>query len=96
MGYSSPQSLIDMINQGAIVNCPAKDVARANNIFGPDLASVRGKSRKGKIKAHMPLRRKSQFRQVEVKLPNTLTAHNFHTHRTAIISPVLHDMSLIF
>jgi hypothetical protein len=52
MGYPSPQSLIDMINQGAIVNCPvtAKDVARANNIFGPDLASVRGKTRKGKIK----------------------------------------------
>ena len=42
MGYPSPQSLIDMINQGAIVNCPvtAKDVARANNIFDPDLASV--------------------------------------------------------
>ena len=52
MGYPSPQSLIDMINQGAIVNCPvtAKDVARANNIFGPDVASVRRKSRKGKVK----------------------------------------------
>ena len=42
-----------MINQGAtFVNCPvtAKDIVRANNIFGPDLASVLGKKRKVKIK----------------------------------------------
>jgi hypothetical protein len=47
LGYPSPQSIIDMINNGAIINCPvtAKDVARANKIYGPDLASLRGKSR---------------------------------------------------
>jgi hypothetical protein len=50
LGYPSPQSIIDMINNGAIINCPvtAKDVARANKIYGPDLASLRGKSRKQK------------------------------------------------
>ena len=33
MGYPGPKSLIDMINQGAIINCPvsAKDIARANS-----------------------------------------------------------------
>jgi hypothetical protein len=39
---SSPASLIDMINQGVIINCPfsSKNVADANSIFGPDLAFI--------------------------------------------------------
>jgi hypothetical protein len=51
MGYPGPKSLIDMINQGAIINCPvsAKDIARANSIYGPDLASLKGKTRKQKV-----------------------------------------------
>jgi hypothetical protein len=37
-----------MINQGVIVNCPfsSKNVADANTIFGPDLASIRGKTKR--------------------------------------------------
>jgi len=48
---SVPQSLIDLINQGAIINfrLSAKDIARANNIYGPDLAFIKGKSRKKKV-----------------------------------------------
>jgi hypothetical protein len=39
------------------------------------------------------LRRKSQFRQGDRA---THSPHTIFTHRTAIISPMLHDMSLIF
>ena len=48
LGYPSPASLIDMINQGVIVNCPfsSKNVADADTIFGPDLASIRGKTKR--------------------------------------------------
>ena len=51
LGHPNPRSLIEMINNGSIVNCPvtAKDVARAYKIFGPDLASLRGKTRKSKM-----------------------------------------------
>jgi len=51
LGYPSPRSLMDMLNNGSIINCPitSKDIARANQIFGPDLGSVRGKTRKQKI-----------------------------------------------
>ena len=39
-----------MINNGSIVNCPvtAKDVAKDYQIFGPDLESLRDKTRKSK------------------------------------------------
>lgn len=52
LGYPSPQSLVDLINAGGIINCPvtAHDVARAKAIFGPDLGALRGKSRKKKVK----------------------------------------------
>jgi hypothetical protein len=52
LGYPSPQSLIAMINSGSIINCPvtAHDVARAKEIFGPDLGALCGKSRKKKVK----------------------------------------------
>jgi hypothetical protein len=48
LGYPSPRSMIDMINNGTIINCPvtSKDISRAHQIYGPDLASLRGKSRK--------------------------------------------------
>jgi hypothetical protein len=51
LGYPSSQSLIDMLNTGAIVNAPvtAKDVARATRIFGPSLGTIRGKTRKNKV-----------------------------------------------
>jgi hypothetical protein len=50
LDHPSPRSLIEMINNGSIVNYPvtAKDVARAHKIFGPDLESLRGKTRKSK------------------------------------------------
>lgn len=53
MGYPSPQSLIDMLNAGSIINCPvsSKDVARAQKIYGPDLGALRGKSKRHKVKS---------------------------------------------
>jgi hypothetical protein len=40
-----------MMNSGSIIYCPvtAKDISRAIKIYGPDLAAIRGKSRKLKI-----------------------------------------------
>jgi len=48
LDHPSPRSLIDMINNGSLVNCSvtAKDVARAYHIFGPDLESLRTENRK--------------------------------------------------
>jgi len=53
LAYPSPKSLVDAVNSGAIINVPvaAKAVVRAEKIFGPDLAAVRGKSRKRKAPA---------------------------------------------
>jgi hypothetical protein len=46
MGYPSPAALINMINKGSIVNCPvtAKDVQRATEIYGPEVAALRGRT----------------------------------------------------
>jgi hypothetical protein len=46
LAYPSPKSLVDILNTGSVINAPvsSKDVARATKIFGPDLASLRGKS----------------------------------------------------
>jgi hypothetical protein len=46
LGYPSPRSVIDMINNGTLTECPvtAKDVARAYEIYGPDVGALRGKT----------------------------------------------------
>jgi len=51
LGYPSPGALIKSINNGSIVDCPvtAQDVSRSVQIFGADLASVRGKTTKRSI-----------------------------------------------
>lgn len=46
LGYPSPQSVINTINSGAIINCPvtAQHIRNAYALFGPDVAALRGKS----------------------------------------------------
>jgi hypothetical protein len=46
LGYPSARSAIEMINNGSLINCPvtAQDMLRAYKIYGPDLASLRGKT----------------------------------------------------
>jgi hypothetical protein len=46
LGYPTPANLIKMINAGAIVDCPvaAQAVCNAYDMYGPDLAAVRGKT----------------------------------------------------
>jgi hypothetical protein len=46
LGYISPSELMKMIRVGAISNCPVviNDVLRAEEIYGADLASVKGKT----------------------------------------------------
>ena len=45
-GYASPGQLVKLISQGKIhnVNITAHDVARATDIWGPDLGSLKGKT----------------------------------------------------
>ena len=53
LGYPSTADMIKMISTGAILNCPVTvaDIKRAINIYGPDLASLKGKTvtRKSRI-----------------------------------------------
>jgi hypothetical protein len=46
MGYPSTKQAIDLIQSGSIYNCPvtAHDIIRAERIFGPDIASLKGKT----------------------------------------------------
>jgi hypothetical protein len=50
LGFASPQSVVRMINQGCIINCPvtAKAIEHAYKIFGPDVATLRRKSKQRK------------------------------------------------
>jgi hypothetical protein len=45
-GYPSTGDIIKMISNGVILNCPVTiaDVKRAIDIYGPDLASLKGKT----------------------------------------------------
>ena len=49
-GLTSNAEMIRMINSGGILNCPftVHDVHRANKIYGPDIASLKGKQKKTK------------------------------------------------
>ncbi len=46
LGYPSPRSVISMIRHGLIRNCPvnSRDIVNALEIYGPDLATLRGKT----------------------------------------------------
>jgi hypothetical protein len=46
MGLPSVASLVKLINSGSILNCPvtAHDVLRAQDIWGPDIGSLKGKT----------------------------------------------------
>ena len=46
LGYPTPRDMVELLVSGSIVNCPytAKDVARAEHIYGPAAASLKGKS----------------------------------------------------
>ena len=50
LGYPATRVLLDMVRSGLIQNYPvtAADIHRALAIYGPDLASLRGKSRRSK------------------------------------------------
>ena len=52
MGYPSNKDAIEMIERGAILDCPVtvQDIVRAQNIFGTDIASLKGKSTHKKSK----------------------------------------------
>jgi len=47
LGYPSIQSLVKLIKAGGILNCPVTihDVYRAHSIWGPDIASLKGKTK---------------------------------------------------
>ena len=51
LGYPSVAALIQMINSGSIINCPvtAQDIARAHDIYGPELGVLKGKATKQRI-----------------------------------------------
>ena len=51
LGYPSVTSLVQLINAGSIINCPvtARDIARAYDIYGPELGILKGKSTKQRI-----------------------------------------------
>jgi hypothetical protein len=46
VGYPSPKDFKHMVSSNMIKNCPviSTDVANANTIFGPDLATLKGKT----------------------------------------------------
>jgi len=50
LGYPSVQSLVKLIKAGGILNCPVTihDLYRAHSIWGPDLASLKGKTKSSK------------------------------------------------
>ena len=52
LGYPSSRDMIKMIVKGMMINIPitAKYVIRANDIYGPDVASLKGKTVKKKCK----------------------------------------------
>ena len=49
-GLTSNAEMIRMINSGGILNCPftAHDVHQANKIYGPNIASLKGKQKRTK------------------------------------------------
>ena len=50
LGYPSVQSMVKLIKAGGILNCPVTihDLYRAHSIWGPDLASLKGKTKTSK------------------------------------------------
>jgi hypothetical protein len=50
LAYPSPDDLVKLIRNGGIINCPvtAHDVARAIQIYGPDIGSLKGKTKRSK------------------------------------------------
>ncbi len=53
LGYPSTRDIIKMITKGMMINLPitAKDVIRSERIYGPDVASLKGKTvKKGLVK----------------------------------------------
>jgi len=74
LGYPSPRSVIDMINNGTLTECPvtAKDVARAYEIYGPDVGALRGKTT---ITPSIPYKGKILPRTVQAE-PNLQRRHH--------------------
>ena len=52
MGYPSIPDAIDMVKSGSILECPVtvQDIIRAQEIFGPDIAVLKGKTTRKKSK----------------------------------------------
>ena len=47
LGYPSSKDLIELVETGGILNCPvtAHDIRRAERIYGPDIPSLKGKTK---------------------------------------------------
>jgi hypothetical protein len=52
VGYPSNKDFNNMVRSNMIKNCPviSKSVSEANKIFGPDIASMKGKNNKAKAR----------------------------------------------
>lgn len=51
LGYPSVRDMVKLIVKGGIINCPVTvdDIVRAEKLFGPDVASLKGKTTKRKV-----------------------------------------------
>ena len=89
LAYPAEDAAINAINKGAIINTPitAHDIHRANKIFGPDLASLRGKTHKHP--SH-PIKNEYLPRQVpsEVTLNTDVMFVGDHAFLISVLTPV--------
>ena len=93
LGYPSESDMKSIILQGGIVNIPVttSDVARAEVIFGRDLAVIKGKSTRGRPTAEPQLNR---VRKAEVKILHMYT-DIFHIRKRSFLLSVLKPINLL-
>ena len=91
LGYPADSSMIDAIKYGAINNLPVTehDIHRANKIYGPDIASL-----KGKTKARKPAVARAEYTRTPVEIVQTMHSDIMFVDKMAFFTSVLLPLDL--
>jgi hypothetical protein len=91
LGYPSPSALFEVITHGGIVNCPVtgQDIQRAMQIYGPEIAAIKGKTVENKS---IPMRFEKVIDQKLIQKNQTLNVDIMFVNSRAFLISVTNPL----
>ena len=92
LGFPSNQAVVNLLQNGSILNVPvsSSDVRRAENIFGPNLPSLKGKTMKKKTSPAKGL----EFFESQVQKIQEMHSDFFHVNEQTFLISVIRPLDL--